>query len=119
MPVWREMTLALLKSAASEAKGKLLVVPMTLAEPGHFREIFGGLRAAGVPVRHFTLVASAETLRRRLRKRLDWPKSKRWALSRAEETAGALRDALFAEHVATDGQPVRALAQAVLTRASS
>ena len=62
---------------------------------------------------------AVEVLIHRLRKRLDWPKSKRWALSRAEETAAALRDALFAEHVATDGQPVRALAEAVLTRASS
>ena len=119
MPVWREMTLALLKSASAGADGKLLVVPMTLANPEHFGEIVSGLRSAGVPVRHFTLAASVQTLRQRLGKRLDWPRSKRWAVTRAEETAAALQGELFAQHIATDQLSVRAIADVVLSRAAS
>lgn len=116
MPVWREMTLALLRSAA-RGEANPLVVPMTLADTGHFREIVGGLRAGDVPVRHFTLTVSIPTLKRRLGRRLDWPRSRRWALAQAERTAAALRDDLFAEHIAADTLSVAEIAETVLGRA--
>ena len=79
LPVWRKLTVAMLQSAAAEPE-RLVLVPMTLADPSHFEEILTGLRSAGVVVHHFTLVADPATLRRRLGKRLDWPSSQKWAL---------------------------------------
>jgi hypothetical protein len=96
-----------------------LIVPMTLADPRHHQEIVGGLRSAGAAISHFTLAASAETLRRRLRRRLDWPASRRWALARAEATAAALEHEQFAEHIRTDDVAVAEVADAVLARAGA
>jgi hypothetical protein len=45
-----------------------------LVEPAYFAEIMSGLHTAEVDVRHFALIASPETLRRRLRTRSRfWP----------------------------------------------
>jgi predicted kinase len=118
LPVLRRMTLTLLKEAAADADGALLIVPMTLTQSSHHEEIVGGLRSAGLAIRHFTLVASAETLRRRLRWRLDWPASRRWALERAEATAAALDAERFAEHIRSDDLSVSEVADAVLARAA-
>lgn len=100
---WRELTIATLRAAARERPHATLIVPMTLANPVYHAEIVGALRGEGVDLRHFTLVASPATLRRRIRRRLDWPRSRRWSLSRVESCSTALEDPVFAEHVGTDG----------------
>ncbi|HLL30369.1 MAG TPA: AAA family ATPase [Allosphingosinicella sp.] len=116
MPAWRELTVATLRAASADRPAATLVVPMTLANPLHHAEIIGGLRAAGMDVRHFTLLASPATLRRRIRRRLDWPLSRRWALSRVEACSAALEDPAFADHIATDGLGVAEVAAKILTR---
>lgn len=119
LPAWRALTRDTLRALAEDPHVEDLVVPMTLAKPGHFQEIVGGLRAAGVDVRHFTLTASPATLRRRLRWRLDWPASRRWALSRIEPCHAALQDDLFRTHVETDGRRVGEIAGDILGRVSA
>ena len=116
MPAWRELTVATLRAAAAERPEATLIVPMTLANPLHHAEIVGGLRAWGVDLRHFTLVASPETLRRRLRRRLDWPRSRRWALSRVESCSAALQSPAFADHLPTDGQGIAEVAAEIARR---
>jgi chloramphenicol 3-O-phosphotransferase len=118
LPAWRALTRDTLRALAADPAVEDLVVPMTLAYPDHFREIVGGLSAAGVDVRHFTLMASLATLRRRLRWRLDWPASRRWPLSRIEPCHAALRDDLFRTHVDTDGRRVSEIADDILDRVS-
>jgi hypothetical protein len=118
MPLWRELTLGVLRAAALEAPGRTLVVPMTIVDPAMLGEIVGGLRAAGVEVRHFTLCASVQTLRRRLRRRLDWPASRRWALAQIDPCCRALAAPAFAEHVDTEGKTVAAVAEEILARAA-
>src|SRR4051794_34779588 len=88
-PLWRRLTLLMLAEADASAKGPV-IVPMTLANPAYFDERVGGLRGSGVALHHFPLTATAATLRRRLRRRLDWPASRRWALARTEACAAAL-----------------------------
>jgi hypothetical protein len=117
LPAWRKLTVAMLEAAAEESEAPLIVVPMTLADPGQFDEIVGGLRGAGVDLRHFALMADPDTLRRRLRGRLDWPASRRWALSRVESCGTALADERFARHVWTDRMTVAQVADAVLLEA--
>lgn len=113
LPAWRKLTVAMLEAAA-QSEAPLVVVPMTLAEPGHFEEIVGGMRAAGVDLRHFALMAEPATLRRRLGKRIDWPSSRRWALARVDGCSAALADERFATHLRTDALNIEQVAEAVL-----
>jgi hypothetical protein len=113
LPLWRELTGRLIAEAAAGAAGPI-VVPMTIARKDSLDEIVGGLRRRGLEVRHFTLVVRAETLRRRLWRRLDWPASRRWAMARVEGCVEALADQVFAEHVETEGLSVAQVAQRVL-----
>ena len=76
-----------------------LVVPMTVVEPAYFDETVGLLRRRGVTVHHFTLAASAKTIRRRLLWRLTAPWATWWALRRVQRCTSALRSPLFATHV--------------------
>lgn len=119
MPAWRELTVATLRAAAAERPAATLVVPMTLDDPLHHTEIVGALRDGGADLRHFTLLASPATLRRRLRWRLDWPSSRRWALSRVKSCSAALEDAAFAEHITTDGLTIAQVAAEVARRAET
>jgi hypothetical protein len=119
LPAWRELTIATLRSAAAERPAATLIVPMTLADPIHHSEIVGGLRAGGVDLRHFTLVASPATLKRRINRRLDWPRSRRWALSRVEQCSAALEDPAFADHVPTEGIGIAQVAAEILKRLGS
>jgi hypothetical protein len=116
MPAWRELTVATLRAAVAERPAASLIVPMTLDDPLHHAEIVGALRDGGVDLRHFTLLASPATLRRRLRRRLDWPSSRRWAMSRVEACSGALENAAFAEHIATAGLTIAQVATEVARR---
>jgi hypothetical protein len=116
LPSWRALTVAILAAAADGNPGREPVVPMTLANQAYFREIMDGLAARHLEVRHFTLVASPETLPRRIRWRLDRPASKRWARKQMERCASALADPLYAIHVPTDGRTVPAIANDILGR---
>ena len=116
LPAWRAATLRTLVAAGSADPARTLVVPMCLTDPEHHREIVGGLGAAGIHVRHFSLMAPAATVRRRNRLRLMWPASKRWALDRVEPCLAALQSETFAVHVDTEERPVAAIAEEILAR---
>jgi hypothetical protein len=118
LPLWRQLTVATLAEAAHRNPGRVAVVPMTLVNHAYFREIMDGLAEKKVDVRHFTLLASPATLRRRIRWRLDRPASKRWALAQIERCTAALADPGFAVHVTTDARSVAAIAQEILERTS-
>jgi predicted kinase len=117
-PLWRELTLRLVAEAEATATGPV-VVPMTLVDPAYFDELVGGLRRSGVDLRHFTLTASPATLRRRLRRRLAWPASRRWALAQVERCATALADPAFAVHIDTEMRKVPEIAADILARAGA
>jgi hypothetical protein len=99
---WREATRTIVEGLHRDY-GRPLIVPMTIVVPAYFDEIVGGLRRCGLPVRHFTLVASERTIRRRLLTRLVWPSSTHWALAQLPRCVEALRSPVFGRHVHTDG----------------
>jgi predicted kinase len=78
MPLWRQLVR---QTAAGliEQHGRPFIVPMALPDPSTRDEIIGGLRRSGLDVRHFVLLASEPTLRRRLFWRWSLPASRRWA----------------------------------------
>jgi len=69
-------------------------------DAGRHARMLGALRDAGHDVRHMTLLASDETVLRRLRTRLEGPDG--WAAAQLPRTT-ALRGLRFADHVPTDG----------------
>jgi chloramphenicol 3-O-phosphotransferase len=117
-PLWRALTVRLITEAEATAIGPV-IVPMTLVNRGYFDEVVGGLRRSGVALHHFTLTASPAILRRRLRRRLAWPASRRWALARVEPCAAALADPIFAVQVDTEGRKVAEIAADILARAGA
>src|SRR3984957_8217142 len=80
LPVWRTAVLDLLRRALTAYDGPV-IVPMTVADPGYFGEIVGGLRADGFDVHHFALLAELATMARRLNRR-GFLKRDTWAFDR-------------------------------------
>ncbi|WP_024877367.1 AAA family ATPase [Saccharomonospora piscinae] len=72
LPIWRTLTAATAVEIVAEY-GRPLLVPMTLVRRDYLDEIFGGLRAAGLPVRHFFLTLDDAVLRRRIRDQVFFP----------------------------------------------
>jgi hypothetical protein len=118
LPPWRESVRYLLAHTVRSHPGPV-VVPMTLINGGYFDEIIGGLRADGVDVRHFSLLAEPGTILRRIRERawLFGLNHDRWAVDRLDQCLDRLRQPEFAEHVQTDGRSVAQVADAIAASA--
>jgi len=112
-PLWRELTVRTIVGLRKQC-GRSIVVPMSVTRTDYFEEVMSGLREAGVAVRHFTLVASAETLKARLRKRWSLPGSERWAKAQIERCRTTLAGLQFEKHVATDGRKVEEIVDEIL-----
>lgn len=68
IPLWRRQVAAL-AVGLHEEYGRRILVPMNLTASAYMDEIFGALRDAGVPYRHFCLQAPAEVLLARIDER--------------------------------------------------
>lgn len=107
LPEWRTTVVAALRRADFVHDGPVLV-PMTIVRDDYFDEIIGGLRAAGVDVRHYALTATAETLRNRLHQRIKYVSSRlvgggeTWALAQIDRCVAALSMPRYATQIATD-----------------
>ncbi|RNI21679.1 AAA family ATPase [Flexivirga caeni] len=107
-PQWRAAVVDTLEQAEAAASGPVLV-PMTIVRDDYFDEIVGGLRDRGVDVRHYTLAATPETLKRRLRSRVSslggWlvGSNETWAIQQIPRCVAALAQDRYATHVPTDG----------------
>ena len=112
LPAWRAWTVRTVSVAARLARH--VVVPMTLVEPRYFEEIVGTLRQRGA-VRHFTLVASPEVVRARLRGRGTCG----WAEQQIDRCVRGLVGPRFEEYVPTERRPVAEIAASVLTSAGA
>jgi hypothetical protein len=114
LPLWRRLTV---ETAAGllEQTGRPLIVPMALVDPKYFAEVVGELRMRGVSVHHFALVASRDTIGRRLRRRWELPSSKRWAMAQLDHCVSALESPEFRVHVRTDDRSVDEVLEEVLS----
>ncbi|GGR47102.1 AAA family ATPase [Streptomyces netropsis] len=121
LPAWRQGVYEVLDRTLTAHEGTV-IVPMTVVEPGYFREVVGRLREQGHDVRHFALLARRETVLRRLSERgfghavrlvagKDAPlRRESFAVSKLDLCLERLRDAEFAEHVWTDHIPIARVA---------
>ena len=96
-----------------------VIVPGTLVDESHFREIIGGLRGDGFAVHHFALLAERATVVRRLHARslgLE-PRTQPWETRVLDEWLEQLRRPRFAEHVQTDHKTVAQVADTIVRSA--
>jgi hypothetical protein len=89
----------------------VVLIPGTILEKAHHAEIVGGLRERGHEVHHFSLLATPETLLRRLRSRGEGKRT--YGAVRIEKCLAALTQSEFASHLHTDGLPVSAVAEEI------
>lgn len=108
LPIWRKTTFETLRYLAEHHAGPV-IVPMTLVQPAYFEEIVGRLKQEGHDVRHFALLASRDTLLRRLRTRGDLVSS--WPAQQIDRCLHALQDPLFAGHLNTEHKSIPELAE--------
>ena len=107
LPQWRSAVIDTLQQAAATHPGPVLV-PMTLVRDDYFDEIVGGLRSRGVDIRHYALIASPQTLRRRLSNRIAFLRTagrETWAIAQIPRCVSALATDRYATHVETDDRP--------------
>jgi len=105
LAAWRSAVVDVLQQAEAAHAGPVLV-PMTIVRDDYFDEIVGGLRSCGVDVRHYALIASPETLRKRLSTRIAFVRSglrrETWAVQQIPRCVAALAQERYATHVHTD-----------------
>ena len=105
LPAWRSAVVDVLEQADATHPGPVLV-PMTIVRDDYFDEIVGGLRSRGVDVRHYALLASPQTLRRRLSTRIAFVRGglrrETWAMEQIPRCVAALTQERYATHVDTD-----------------
>ncbi|MHB9753093.1 AAA family ATPase [Streptomyces sp. BYX5S] len=114
---WREGVYETLDLALTRHDGHV-IVPMTLTDLTHHDQVLGRLREQGHEVHHFTLLASRETVLRRLRERRPVHALRRalgrnapargesWAERQLDECLLKLQEPEFAEHLWTDDTTV-------------
>lgn len=113
LAAWREGTYETLDLALRKHDGPV-IAPMTLTDPAHHDAILGRLREQGHDVRHFALLASRETVLRRLRERGGVHAVRRavgaaapargdsWAVRQLDHCLERLQEPEFSEHLWTD-----------------
>lgn len=129
LPVWRRLVVDTAAAMLAELGGTL-IVPMTLLRQDHRDEIFGGLAARRIPVRHVLLAPAETILRERIAAREapgDLPageiRLRQWAYDHIEPYRSALAGWLTADAYPVDSghlTPYRTaerIAQAVNTGA--
>ena len=100
---WRVAIREVIAGVDHDGRWPVVVVPMTIIDEAYFADAVGWLRDHGHDVRHVALVATADTIRRRLRSRSWNIVSEAWALGQIERCTAALAAPLFATQVNTDG----------------
>jgi 8-oxo-dGTP pyrophosphatase MutT (NUDIX family) len=103
LPIWRRLVIDTAAAMLAELGG-ILVVPMTLLRQAYRDEIFGGLAARRIPVRHVLLAPAETILRERIAGREippDLPdgelRTRQWAYDHIEPYRAALASWLTAD----------------------
>lgn len=112
IPSWRRLTVATIESLLRDYTGPI-IVPMTVVNSVYFDETVGRLRGEGIDVYHFCLVASPETIRRRLIFRCSAPWATWWTLRQVQRCTAAVQSPEFAVHIDTENRSVRDVVAAI------
>jgi AAA domain len=101
LTAWRQGVSEVLDLVLGKHDGDV-IVPMTIVELAHLREILGTLQDKGHEARHYALLAERATILRRLRRRSLPLRRDRFAEAKIDDCLDRLRHNDFAEHIWTD-----------------
>ena len=101
--VWRELNFLLIKYIEDKYDG-VLIIPMTIVNPKYFNEIVGSLKSHGITVKHYALMASKETLLKRLKSRGDGANS--WGAQQIDRCLEGLAKEVFQSHIDTEDMSI-------------
>lgn len=113
--LWREFNYSMLSYISTNFKGTI-IVPMTIINERYFDEIVGKLKSDGLVVKHFTLLASRDTLLDRLNRRGDGENS--WVNNRIDRCIQCLDSEYFKEHIITDEKAIEEIAEIIANSCS-
>lgn len=108
--MWREINFSMLKYLGENYKG-IIIAPMTIVNPQYFEEIIEKLRERGIEVKHYALIASRETLIKRLRSRGEGIES--WAAKQIDRCINGLQNEIFKEHIYTDNLSIEEVVEKI------
>jgi len=114
VPIWREGVYQLLDHTMRHFPG-VVITPMTVVSSAYFQDIVGRLRSNGHEVEHVILLASRETLLRRLRSRGEGPAS--WGARQIDRCLAGLSEFDAADRLHTDTLAHEAVVEEIARRA--
>lgn len=97
--MWRILTVNIAKEL-KQKYNRHLIVPMTIYKPINYEYIYNGFKDVDEELYHFCLIASEETLRKRLTIRGDIIGG--WQFQQIEKCVNAFRSNKFEEYIVTD-----------------
>lgn len=109
-PMWIPLMLDALQYAEKEADGPL-IVPVTIADVSRHRRLMSGLKARGMTVHHFTLMASADVVQAGIRRR---PENLTiWDQSEVEQRLADFAGEQFQTHINTGEHSPQGVAEII------
>jgi hypothetical protein len=106
-PWWAPVVTEVLADLSARHPGHV-IVPMTLADDERHTQIMAGLRDAGCDIHQVTLLAQRDVVLRRLRSRLDSPRS--WSARQYDSVTPVLRGPQYAPQLDTTSRSISAVA---------
>lgn len=111
--LWRNSVATGTRIFRALARGPVFV-PMTFSNLEYLECVLSRIRSFEPNVRVFCLLASLETIRKRIRDRNIDALQASWVLRRAEECVRAHSDPAFGERVDTEGRSIMEIAEGIL-----
>jgi adenylate kinase family enzyme len=99
LELWKLCTVNIARDVKKKYR-KNLIVPMTIYKTRNFEYIQNGFKEIDEDLYHFCLIASEETIHKRLYERGDRPGG--WSFQQTIKCVGTLSDKRFEEHIFTD-----------------
>lgn len=113
---WRRLTVAGLRLTRLFYPN--VVVPMAISNHAYLEEIHAGIRRFDTRLQQFCLIAPAEIVYGRLRRRRARPADEAWQFRRADECCAAHRDERFGPHVRAGEREIEEIAGEILAELS-
>lgn len=109
-PMWRSFNASMLEYISNNYDG-IVICPMTITEEKYLKEIVGTLKDKGNDVKHYTLLASAETLHKRLKGRGE--RKGTWCFQQIDRCVESLSSEAFMKHIVTDNMTIEEVVEAI------
>jgi deoxyadenosine/deoxycytidine kinase len=113
--LWKVLTVKTAQELMSRYK-KHLIVPMTIYKADNFDYIINGFRSIDQDVFHFCLLATEDTIAKRIEKRGDTFDG--WYQQHTKAGVVAFKNSRFQEHIETDHIEIEEVISIILTKIS-